>query len=268
MASQMAAEIAEQPQAVAETLVALDQHREEIARLGRGRDIVLFVARGSSDNAAHYGRYLLESTSGRLAAMASPSIATHYAATVDLRRALVVSVSQSGSTDEIVTTQGWARANGAATIAVTNTRDSPLASEADVALVTRAGPELAVPATKTYTTQCAVMGLLAEALALTATTLRSDLSRVPDAISSMIAEPVGVHEAASLLAQRTTWLATGRGLTGGTALETALKLEETTLRPVRGLSYADLRHGPISVVDSSVTVIVVAPPMGQSSQDS
>ena len=110
---------------------------------------------------------------------AAPSVATHYRAPLDLRESLVVSLSQSGATEEIVETQAWARARGAATLAVTNVEDSPLARHADLALVTRAGPELAVPATKSYLTQLAALAVLATALAPTPTALDADLARVP-----------------------------------------------------------------------------------------
>ena len=103
---------------------------------------MLFAARGSSDNAAIYGRYLLETHAGVLGGLVSPSVATHYRSRLDLSDAVVVSVSQSGATEEIVATQAWARECGAATIAVANVADSPLVEAADLALVTQAGPEL------------------------------------------------------------------------------------------------------------------------------
>jgi glutamine---fructose-6-phosphate transaminase (isomerizing) len=260
--TRMAREMAEQPEAVARTLDALLPVRPELASLAEGRDAVLFVARGSSDNAAVYGRYLLETHAGHLAAMAAPSVATHYASRLDLSRALVVSVSQSGSTEEIVVTQDWAKGCGAATVAVTNVAGSPLADGADLALVTRAGPERAVPATKSYTTQCAAMAVLATALAPRPTALDAELVRVPGEIRRLLGERAGVGAAVDVLASTNEVLVTGRGLTFGTALETGLKMEETCLRPVRGLSYADLRHGPIAVVDRQLVCVVVAPQDG------
>src|SRR5450759_320411 len=142
----MAQEVAEQPAAIAATLAALRPLRARIAQLAANRQQILFVARGSSDNAALYGRYLLEVHAGRTASLAAPSVATHYRRTLDLTGALVVCISQSGRTEEIVQTQEWARHCGAATIAVTNVAGSPLAQAADLAMITRAGPERAVPA--------------------------------------------------------------------------------------------------------------------------
>ena len=258
MTTQMATEIAEQPEAVRRTLEHLLPRREDLRSLHAGRRRVLLVARGSSDNAAVYGRYLLEVHSGVSAALAAPSVATHYRARLDLSDAVVVSVSQSGSTAEIVETQAWAADCGARTVAVTNVAGSPLASASDLALVTQAGPELAVPATKTYLTQLVAMAALGTALAPDPHALDADLDRVPDEVARLLSAPVGVDAAIAALREASYSVVTGRGLLLGTALETALKLEETCLRPVRGYSYADLRHGPISVVTEGMTAVLVA----------
>lgn len=256
--SQMLREIHEQPAAATRTIEALVPMRPEIAALAEGRRHVLFAARGSSDNAGLYGRYLLETYAGRPAAMLAPSVFTHYHATVDLSDTLVVTVSQSGSTQELVETQALVQAQGAATVAITNVADSPLAAEADLALVTQAGPELAVPATKTYLGQTIAMAVLATALSPTPTTLDAELAELPQRIAQVIAAGTGVDEAACALAEAMgPTIVTGRGLLLGTALETALKIEETCLRPVRGYSYADLRHGPIAVVRPGAVAVLV-----------
>jgi glucosamine--fructose-6-phosphate aminotransferase (isomerizing) len=254
----MAQEIAEQPAAIAATLAALRPLRGRIAQLARNRQQILLVARGSSDNAAIYGRYLLPVHAGRSASLAAPSVATHYRRELDLTGVLVVAISQSGRTEEIIATQDWARRCGAATIAVTNVVGSPLAQAADLALVTRAGHERAVPATKTFTTQLTAMAVLATALAPDQGVLDADLDRVPQEIEKLIANRAGIDEAVTLLARTNEVLVSGRGLAYAAAVETALKLEETCLRPVRGLSYADLKHGPIAIVDPQLVSIVVA----------
>ena len=164
MPSRMRTEIAEQPEALRRTFEALLPQAGELEALGRPTRQVLFIARGSSDNAAVYGQYLCSARAGRLASLASPSLATVYRADLDLRGVLAVAVSQSGATEEIVTTLEWARRHGARTVAVTNVAGSPLTEFADVPLITQAGEELAVPATKTYTTQLAAMAVLAHAL--------------------------------------------------------------------------------------------------------
>lgn len=257
-ATRMAREIAEQPTAVRATLDALLPLRGRIREVAAGRRRVLFTARGSSDNAAIYGRYLLETHAGVLGVMAAPSVATHYRARLDLSDIVAVGVSQSGATEEIVEAQAWARDCGAATIAVTNVADSPLARAADLALVTRAGPEVAVPATKTYLTQLVAMAAIGTALAPDPLALDADLARVPDQVERSLSSPVGIEPAVVALRDASYAVVSGRGLLLGTALETALKLEETCLRPVRGYSYADLRHGPISVVTEGMTAVLVA----------
>ncbi len=247
--TQMAREIAEQPEAVRRTWTALAPLRPDLAALLADRRRVLFAARGTSDNAAIYGRYLLETQAGVLGGLVSPSIATHYRSRLDLADTVVVSVSQSGATSEIVETQAWARSCGAATVAVTNVEGSPLATAADLALVTQAGPELAVPATKTYLAQLVAMTVLGSEL---------DVSGVPPVIADLLSSRDGIDDAVAALRDADYTVVSGRGLMMGTALETALKLEETCLRPVRGYSYADLRHGPISVVTAGMAAVLVA----------
>lgn len=256
MTTVMRHEIAEQPQALARTLDALLPLQPQIAALTRDRRHVLFVARGSSDNAAIYGRYLCEVLAGRQAALAAPSVATHYRADLDLSDTVTVCVSQSGETAEIAETQSWAADHGARTVAITNVAGSTLAEAADLALITQAGAELAVPATKSYTTQLAAMAVLVSALGRRPL----DFARVPDEAARLL--DLDVSAAAATLARAHDTLVTGRGITYGTALEVALKLEETCLRPVRGLSYADLKHGPIAVVDADLAAVLVAAPSG------
>lgn len=251
-------EVAEQPHAVARTLDALLPQRPELRKLARGCRHVLFAARGSSDNACVYGRYLLEVHADRPAALAAASVANHYHARPDLSDTLMVSVSQSGQTGEIVETQAWAAERGARTVAITNVADSPLAAQADLALITQAGPERAVPATKSYTAQLAAMAVLGTALAEDMHALDADLARIPDEIDGLLTGRSAIDAAVERLAAARETLVAGRGLAYGTALEIALKLEETCLRPVRGLSYADLRHGPIAVVDAHVVTLLVA----------
>lgn len=254
----MAREMNQQPEAVERTLAALLPRRDELSRLFEGRREVLFVARGSSSNAAIYGRYLLETHAGVRGGLLAPSVATHYRRELDLSDLLVVGVSQSGRTEEIVETLYWSGRCGAATVAVSNDAASPLASAADLALTTVAGHERAVPATKSYVAQMVAMAVLGTALAPEQTALDDDLSRLAGQADHLLRARSGVDDAVTALHQASGTVVSGRGLMLGTALETALKLEETCLRPVRGYSYADLRHGPISVVTQGIVAILVA----------
>ena len=279
----MRVEIGEQPEALRRTFAALLPLAGDLAVLARETTQVLFIARGSSDNAAVYGQYLCSARGGRLASLASPSLATVYGADLDLRGVLAVAVSQSGATGEIVATLDWARRAGARAVAVTNVAGSPLTEVAEVALVTQAGEELAVPATKTYTTQLAAMAVLALALGTTrpepgpgpagGTRPRvgagpaggarngigaEELEQVPDAVAAMLE----VAPAAEALAERLTYAGTlvvsGRGYAYSTALELALKLKESCYVTAVGLSYADLVHGPIAIVDEQTPALLVA----------
>jgi glutamine---fructose-6-phosphate transaminase (isomerizing) len=257
-ATLMAQEIAEQPAAIERTLDALLPARDDLRALAAGRRQVVLAARGTSDHAALYARYLLEVHAGLGAAPAAPSLATHYDVTRDLDDTLVVSLSQSGATDDIVAYQRWARRHGARTVAIANEAGSPLIEEADIGLVTLAGPERAVPATKTYTAQLAAVAVLADALGPADASFEPTLRQVPARVAGCLDTRAGVDDAVAALTDRGHLLVAGRGIVFGTALEVALKLEETCLEPVRGLSYADLRHGPIAVVDGDTTVLVVA----------
>ncbi|WP_131738276.1 SIS domain-containing protein [Actinomadura roseirufa] len=263
MTSLMRAEIGEQPDALRRTIDALLPRTPDIGALAEETRQVLFIARGSSDNAAVYGRYLVEAHAGRLATLAAPSIATTYRRRLDLSGVLAVAISQSGKTEEIVETLEWAAAGGARTVAITNGVGSPLAEAAEVALVTDAGDEVAVPATKTYTTQLAALAVLG--LGLGAGVAADDLHRVPDEVARLIAlteESPALPEIVEDLAKVPGAVVSGRGIAFGTALELALKIKEACYLHAMGLSYADLLHGPIAVVDAQTPALLVAADSG------
>jgi glucosamine--fructose-6-phosphate aminotransferase (isomerizing) len=258
MTSAMFREIGEQPEAVERTINRLVPLAGDIARLGDGVRHVLFIARGSSDNAAVFAQYLCTVRAGRLSTLASPSVATAYDARVPLDGVLAVAVSQSGRTEEIVETLAWARAGGARTVAVTNDGDSPLAVGADLALVTEAGIEEAVPATKTYTTQLAALAVLGLSLGPDPTGELAGLSAVPDAITIALGSSAAAEEMAHRLTYVQGMVVSGRGYAASTALELSLKLKEACYVTAIGLSYADLLHGPIAVVDADTPALLVA----------
>jgi len=256
----MRTEIAQQPAALRATLEALMPRGGEAAALARDCRQVLFIARGTSDNAAVYGTYLLQAHAGMLATLASPSIATEYHSRMDLSGVLAVALSQSGATEEIVETLAWARDCGARTLAITNGGGSPLTQVADLAFVTAAGAELAVPATKTFTTQLAALAVLA--IALGADLDPGLLRSVPDEIERMLAAPDEVEPMVAELTGAGGVVVSGRGHAYAAALELALKLKEACYLHAMGLSWADLLHGPIAVVDASTPAIIVAADSG------
>jgi glucosamine--fructose-6-phosphate aminotransferase (isomerizing) len=254
----MAAEMQEQPG----VLAALAARRPEIAE--RVRAVVpdphygtVLVARGSSDHAAIFGRYLLEPATGRPVALAAPSLHTLYRASVDYSGFLVVAVSQSGRTPEIATVVEAMAAAGAHTLAITNEVDSPLASAADAAVELRAGAEQAVPATKTFTAQALAFPILAEALGPVSWD-EEDWARLPAALETVLADPEPAERVAAAIGDAPGLIAVARGPCYPMALEAALKLKETAELLAEGYSSADLRHGPTVVVSTGFPVLAIS----------
>jgi glutamine---fructose-6-phosphate transaminase (isomerizing) len=256
----MGLEIAEQPAALQATIDALLPRTGELASLARPTRQVLFIARGTSDNAAVYGSYLIQAFGGRLTTLAQPSIATTYRARLDLSGVLAVALSQSGQTEEIVETLAWAHDCGARTLAITNGAGSALAEAADVAFLTQAGRERAVPATKTFTTQLAALAVLA--IGLGAELDPRELQTVPAEVQALLDESAGLSADLDAIVAELAGVGgavvSGRGLAYSAALELALKLKEACYLRAMGLSYADLLHGPIAVVDARTPAIILA----------
>jgi glucosamine--fructose-6-phosphate aminotransferase (isomerizing) len=199
------------------TIESLLPRRDEVARLAADTRQVLFIARGTSDNAAVYGSYLIQAYAGRLTSLASPSIATTYKSRIDLTGVLAVALSQSGRTEEIVETLTWAQDCGAKTLAITNGgADSPLAQAAQLAFVTEAGPERAVPATKSFTTQLAALAVLA--LGLGAPLDAGELRAAPAVIREYLDRKSDLAPIVSELAKVPGVVVSGRGMAYAAAL--------------------------------------------------
>ena len=260
--SGMAADIAEQPDVYARLLDAGNASvAEAAARVARRAPRhVVFTARGTSDHAALYAAYLTEIRLGIPAGLASPSAITVYGARPDLRDALVVGVSQSGGSPDLVEVVRVAREQGAYTLAVTNNPDSPLARAAELSVDVGAGHERAVAATKTYTAELLALLMLVEGVRAGDGRLpaaeRTALDALPDHAARLLADPTAVD-----LAGRYRFAArlvtTGRGYAYPTARETALKLMETSYLPALAFSGADLLHGPLAMADPDVPVLAV-----------
>jgi glucosamine--fructose-6-phosphate aminotransferase (isomerizing) len=257
--SLMTSEMAEQPR----VLAALAGRRDELiahvreALPGAPAGIVL-VARGSSDNAAVFGRYVLELATRRPVALAAPSLVTRYGVQDRLDGWLAVGVSQSGKTPEIVSVLESFGAAGATTVAITNDRSSPLAGAADATIDTDAGSERAVPATKTVTAQFAAFALLAEALGDGLPWGDDAWDALPDAVGALLADDGPARAAAAVVGDAQGLVAIARGLLLGAALEAALKLKEMTGILAEGASAADFLHGPIAVVRRELPVLTLA----------
>ena len=262
----MASEMAEQPA----RLAALLSRREEIATEIRSvvparLEGTVLVARGSSDHAATCGAYLLEMATGRPVALASPSVLTLYGHNTDYSGHLLIAVSQSGQTPEIVEVLRHARAGGARTVAITNDAASPLAEAADLPVLLGAGQELAVPATKTVTAQFTAFAIIAQSLGEIG--LDDDVAdQLPRQVAEVLADPSPARALAEWLADYDRLVTLARGLLLGAAREAALKIAETTSMLTTGFSSADLRHGPIAIASRKPPFIAFAHP-GPASPD-
>ena len=253
----MAAEMAEQPEVLAR-VTARGPVDAELVRKVVPRPLagIVFLARGSSDNAAVFGRYLAELRAARPAGLAAPSLYTRYHAAVDWHGYLVVALSQSGATPEIISTCEAVRAGGAVVLGISNEAGSPLADAVDLLLTTDAGPERAVPATKTVTAQLAVLATVTSALGA-APGSGSTLAGLPGAIAAVLGDPGPARQLAGRWQGLDRLVVAGRGLAYAAALETALKVKETTGILAEGISTADLLHGPIAAVYAGAPVLLV-----------
>jgi len=253
----MAAEMASQPEVLARLVARAPVDTAAVrAVVPRPLAGVVFLARGSSDNAAVFGRYLAELCAGRPAGLAAPSLYTRYHADVDWHGYLMIALSQSGATPEIISTCRAVRNAGATVIGITNEPGSPLATAVDLVLATEAGPELAVPATKTVTAQLAVLVTVAAGLG-PGPAVADTLAGLPDAVDATLGDPGPARELAGRWCAIDRLVVAGRGLGYAAALETALKVAETTGILAEGMSAADLYHGPIAAVYAGAPVLLV-----------
>ncbi|MEJ2189126.1 MAG: SIS domain-containing protein [Acidobacteriota bacterium] len=253
-------EILEQP-AVLERLLDSQRKRvEEIAQTIRDREVrsIFLAARGTSDNAGLYAKYLWGSMNRLPVALAAPSLFTIYRTPPDLTGQLVVGISQSGQSPDIVSVVAEGRRQGALTLAVTNDASSPLAEETEMVLEIGAGTESAVAATKTYTCQLLAIAMLSAAL-------RDDgqlfevLERLPVLVDETLALEGAIEGAAQRFRYMDQCVVIGRGYNYATAYEWALKLKELTYVVADPYSPADFQHGPIAIVSQGFPVLAAAP---------
>lgn len=256
---QVLSEMGEQP-AVLGAIAAqrADLHAQIRASLPAEPTGICLVARGSSDNVGVHARYLLELATGLPVSMAAPSLVTRYGATLRTAGYLVVALSQSGRTPEIVAVAESMRAQGASIVAVTNETDSPLAALSAVTLSVGTSKELAVPATKTVTGQLALVTLLAEAVGAGVeqyTGGDAAWAALADVVSGVLADTDSIDAAVEVLRPRRSAIHLARGLTYAAALEGALKSKETSRRVHDGYSSADFLHGPLTVAGPDVPMV-------------
>jgi glucosamine--fructose-6-phosphate aminotransferase (isomerizing) len=257
--SVLEAELREQPEALARLLERQDAAAGDVAELLRRADVryLVIAARGSSDNAARYAQYLLGRASRVPVMLATPSLYTIYEQPPRLDGAVVIGISQSGASPDVVSVLAEARRQGRPAIALTNRPGSPLGREADVVLALEAGEERAVAATKTYVNSLGAMAMLFAALDGDAA--RAELARVPQRLSEQIELSATTMPALDEYADARGATIVGRGINSGTAGEVALKIRELSGLVVEAYSPADLMHGPIAAIDEGWPVVRVAP---------
>jgi len=258
--TQMAKEMAEQPARLQSLIGRFETIAERVRAIAPAPfHGVTVVARGSSDHAAVYGRYLLEAAIGKPVSLAAPSLHTLYGVEVDYRGQLVIAVSQSGATPEIVRTLRALQDAGGSGLAITNDPGSALARAAADTIELEMGQERAVPATKTVTGQLTAFAMVASALGRVPFT-RGELDAVPEWVRAVLDDPAPATAAAEALAGAAQLIIVARGYLFAAALETALKLKETCSLFADGYSAADLRHGPIAAVTRGLPVVALSSP--------
>ena len=255
--SLMLQEISEQPDVLERTIAA---EREKLVKIGdflrqKDIDLIVLVARGSSDNAALFGRYLLEVTTGIPVSLAAPSVYTLYNAKMRLKRAVVIGVSQSGEGDDINHVLESAKNSGAFTLGITNEGSSTMARIVDETLLIHAGREKSVAATKTYTGQMLHFYLLSSAVG----DKRIDYHKLPELTSNSLELKESVAEIAQRYAFMDNCVVVGRGMNYGNSYELALKLMETCYVVAERFSSADFFHGPLAIVERRFPVVMFAP---------
>jgi glucosamine--fructose-6-phosphate aminotransferase (isomerizing) len=246
-------EIREQPdtlvRAIAENSVAF----ADVARAVSSCTHVVIAARGTSDNAARYAQYVWGIRNGLSVSLATPSLFSLYRRPPSLGGALVVGISQSGQSPDIVSVLEEGRRQGRPTTAITNDPESPLAATADIVVPLNSGPELAVAATKTYTAQLAVIAAISDAMAATP----AGVSDLADLAARALGAEQQARAAAGLLVGVEHAAVLGRGFNLATAFEWALKMQELSYVVAQPFSTADFLHGPVAVVDRGYPVLAV-----------
>jgi glutamine---fructose-6-phosphate transaminase (isomerizing) len=252
-------EIREQPEAVARLLAAGPRQVDPVAEAIRRRapSFAVLAARGTSDQAGVYAQYLFGALCGLPVAPSTPSVLTLYDRVPRYGEALVLGISQSGRSPDIVRVLDEGRAQGALTVAITNDPESPLAAAADHVIELRAGPERSIAATKTYTNQLVAIAMLAARVA-DADGADAELARLPARIEGALASEADAEKAAARHHRLDRCVVLGRGYDYGTSREWALKLQELARVLAQPYSSADFEHGPIALAGTDLTVLAVA----------
>ena len=253
-------EIHEQPQVLTRLLDAQKETIRQLSVAIQKRQIshIVIAARGTSDNAARYAKYLLGAVNNLSVGLAAPSLFTIYQQPPRLKDALVLGISQSGTSPDIVAVLAQARRQKALTAVITNRVDSDLGQQADFVIDLHAGVERSVAATKTYTSELAAVALLSASLAQNQQMLAA-LHQAPQAVANTLAQESEIASMAQRYRYMRHCAVIGRGYNYATAFELALKLKELTYTIAEPYSSADFLHGPVALIEHGFPVIVIAP---------
>lgn len=256
----MLAEIAQQPASLERTIKRERRRIESFASKLKKQHLrmIVLVARGSSDNAAIFGRYLLEIMTGLPVSLAAPAVHTLYRARLDLRDALVIGISQSGEGADINLVLENAKRCGAITLGITNEAASTMSQLTDEAFFIHAGRERSVAATKTYTGQLLILHLLAHALGRNRRD--AEIERIPDLAEAALTLRQDITEMVERYTYMNHCVVVGRGLNYANAYEFAIKLMETCYVVAERFSSADFLHGPIAMVERGFPIFLFMPP--------
>ena len=252
-------EVAEQPDVASRLLGEMPAIQVVGAAIKAASPVgIMIAARGSSDHAAVYAKYIFQSRNGVPVALAAPSLFTHYAAPPRIAGYCVIGISQSGASPDVRAVIDEARRQGALTVAITNRADSELGASAEHVIGLNAGEEHSVPASKTYTATLQALAMLSLAVDPDPA-FGAAMRAIPKALSqAMMCEEQAATMAAALTGARL--IVIGRGYNLSTAEELALKLTETSYVLARAWSGADFLHGPIAVLDRSFPVLLIETP--------
>ena len=251
-------EIFEQPDVLTSLIADQgEQFRSIASEIGRPQGIFI-AARGTSDNAARFAKYVWGARNGIPVALAAPSLFSVYHEPPRIRDQLVVGISQSGESPDLLAVLAEANRQGSITLAITNHPQSPLAKEADLLIDISAGPELAVAATKSYTAQLAAIALLSAAWDSEPRD-RADLEGIPQAVTQVLGKEAQIEGYAARFRSLSQCVVLGRGYNYATAYEWSLKMKELAYVVANPYSSADFQHGPIALVTSGFPVFAIAP---------
>jgi len=253
-------EITEQPERIKSLLASQKKNIEQIAAEIQKRDIqyVFLAARGTSDNAGRYANYLLGAQNGLPLALATPSLFTYYNQPPKLKNALVIGISQSGQSPDIVSVLEEGKKQNCLTLSLTNEPKSPLAQASDFVIDLKAGPEKAVAATKTYTSELTAVAMLSTALSKNKKAW-DELEKVSGWMKQVLKQNDFISQAAQRYRYIDQTVVLGRGFNYATAFEWALKMKELTYINAEPYSSADFAHGPIAMMVKGYPVFAVAP---------